>query len=151
MELMAPFVTVAFRAHMESLGHSAILARLDDPNKLAAGRETAIRISGLIEDGYFRDDTPFLCTEHPTIADIACYEELAQLRIANLFDFADFPKIVRWLDAMAELPFHEPAHRYNLELGDIRTQPNTMERFAQATESGFAALEECGVVVTLLA
>lgn len=147
MELMAPHVTIAFRELMETLGHTALLTRLDDPNKLEAGRATATLVSGLIERGYFSGDAPFLCADRVTIADLACYEELCQLRWAGLFDFAEFPKIRRWLDAMAELPFHEPAHRYNLELGDIQSEPNTIERFSAASASGFAALEECGIRV----
>lgn len=151
MELMAPHVTIAFRETMQSLGHSEVVARLDDPNKLEAGRATATKISDLIERGYFATGAPFRCGDQPTIADIACYEETAQLRFANLFEFDGFPKIRRWLDSMAELSFHEPAHRYNLELGDIRSTPNTMERFLAASESGFAALEECGVPLKRLA
>ncbi len=150
MELMAPFVTIAFREFMEGRGYSELIRRLDDPNKLEAGRATATLVSGLIERGYFAGDVGFLCTDRATIADIACYEELSQLRTANLFDFDGFPKIRRWLDEMAELPFHEPAHRYNFELGDIRSSPNTIERFMAASASGFAALEECGVRVTRL-
>ncbi len=149
-ELMAPHVTIAFREFMENRGHSELVARLDDPNKLEVGRARATQVSGLIERGYFPGAGVFLCADRATIADIACYEELSQLRIANLFDFDGFPKILRWLDEMEKLPFHEPAHRYNLELGDIRSSPNTIERFMAASDSAFAALEECGVRVTSL-
>ncbi len=150
MELMAPHVTIAFRAHLERRGLDALVARLDDPAKLETGRAAATRVADLIERGYFPGGGPYLCGDSPTIADIACYEETAQLRFANLFEFEGFAKIQRWLDAMAELPFHEPAHRYNLSLGDIRSTPNTMERFLAASEGGYAALEECGVRVTRL-
>jgi len=150
MELMAPFVTIAFREIMEGRGYSELVARLDDPNKLEAGRATATHVSDLIERGYFAGDAVFLCSDHATIADIACYEELSQVRIAKLFDFDGFPKIRRWLDEMEKLPFHEPVHRYNVELGDIQSSPNTIERFMKASASGFAALEECGVRVTNL-
>jgi len=150
MELMAPHVTIAFREFMESRGYSELVARLDDPNKLEAGRATATRVADLIERGYFPGEEAYLCADHATIADIACYEELAQLRWASLFDFEGFPKIQRWLDEMEALPFHEAAHRYNLELGDIRTKPNTIERFLAAGEVGFEALEECGMRVTTI-
>ena len=61
-------------------------------------------------------------------------------RRADLFDFDGFPKIQKWLAEMERLPFHEPAHRYNLVLGDIRTKPNTMKRFLEASIAGVAAL-----------
>jgi len=139
MELMAPFVTVAFPERMKG---TPIEPLLDDPDKLAKGRAVATRVAELIEKGFFADGASFLCAPHPTLADIACYEELAQLRWAGLFAFDGFPKIQRWLDAMEKLPFHEPAHRYNLMLGEIRTQPNTLARFLAATTAGMAALDE---------
>ncbi len=43
---------------------------------------------------------------------------------------------------MEQLPFHEPAHRYNFVLADIRTKPNTMKRFLEASVAGVAALGE---------
>ena len=40
--------------------------------------------------------------------------------------------------------FHEEAHRYNARLGDILTEPNTMERFLAASAAGQDALVELG-------
>jgi len=139
MELMAPFVTVAFPERMKG---TPVEALLDDPEKLAKGRAVATRVAGLIENGFFADGASHLCASHPTIADIACYEELAQLRWAGLFAFDGFPKLQRWLDAMEALPGHEAAHHYNLALGDVCTEPNTIERFMAAMTAGMAALEE---------
>jgi glutathione S-transferase len=139
MELMAPFVTVAFPERMKG---TPIEPRLSDPNKLENGRDSVRHVAGLIERGCFRDGATHLCTSHATIADIACYEELAQLRWANLFDFNGFPKIQRWLGEMEQLPGHERAHRYNTVLGDVRTEENTMERFLEANVAGVAALDE---------
>lgn len=163
LKLMAPHVTIAFpgfaervgaggdgsdnadRGMDESLSESIRLA-LAAPDKLERGQATLGKVAGMIETGYLRGDSAFLAgTPGATIADIACYEELAQLRWANLFDFAGYPKLTRWLSAMAELPFHEPAHRYNVVLGDIQTEANTMERFLEASAAGVAALEELGI------
>jgi glutathione S-transferase len=155
--LMAPHVTVAFYDLMKSLatsrpsGSSDLLDRINHPDKLELGGEVVAGIAGLLENGYFYDGSSFLCTGHATIADIACYEELGQLCFSDLFDFEGFPKVRRWLDAMRELPFHEQAHRYNSTLGDIRTEPNTAERFLNAGSAGLAGLEECGVKVSSLA
>lgn len=146
-ELMAPHVTVAFLDFLEARGiekASPLVQRATDPAKLERGQTAVREILRLIELGYFRE-TSCLCTEEPSIADIACYEELAQLRWAHLFDFEEFPKLNHWLDVMADLPRHETAHRYNSTLGDIATQPNTIERFLGANAAAVEALAAAGV------
>ncbi len=137
LELMAPFVTVAFAERMKG---TPIESRISDPNKLENGRSCVRHVADLIERGFFQDGSTHLCTSHATIADIACYEELAQLRWAALFDFEGFPKIQRWFGEMEQLPFHDPAHRYNTVLGDIRTEENTLKRFLEASAAGVIAL-----------
>jgi len=146
LELMGPHVTIAFLERLEGRSHYSRLAEMATaPNKLEVGRATARHVAGLIEAGYFRDDSAYLCAPLPTIADIACYEELAQLRWAKLFDFDDFPRLQRWLGEMAKLPFHVEAHRYNVVLGDIVSEPNTLERFIRATAACISGLQDCGV------
>jgi hypothetical protein len=114
---------------------------------LETGRQIVGKVSGMLESGYFRSSAPFLCGHAVTIADIACYEELAQLRWAGLFDFEGFASIQRWFAEMEKLPFHEEAHRYNVCLGDILTEPNTLERFLAASAAGQGALEEVGAYI----
>lgn len=147
-ELMGPHVMVALLDQMRETEHySQIVERAIAPDKLARGRKTAQHVAELIEAGYFREGARYLCTSEPTIADIACYEEVAQLRWAGLFDFEGFPKLTRWLDAMQELPFHDEVHLYNTTLGDIQSEPNTQERLASAMSACLAALAGCGVRV----
>jgi glutathione S-transferase len=142
-ELMGPHVAVAMLDRIRGRDHlSDLVERASAPDKLTRGRKTVQHVAGLIEAGYFRDGERYLCTSRPTIADIACYEEVAQLRWANLFDFGDFPKIDLWLGEMEKLPFHEQVHRYNTVLGDIRSQAPTGERLLKAIEAGFAGLAE---------
>jgi glutathione S-transferase len=155
MKLMAPHVTVAFpeliersEDGMDPMQGDALRTALREPDVLESGRRVVGKVAGMIERGYLRGDSSFLCAAHATIADVAAYEELAQLRWANLFHFEGYPELRRWLDAMAQLPFHEEAHRYNAALGDILTEPNTMERFLKANAAGVAALEERGLRVT---
>lgn len=146
--VMAPHVVVAFLDRIRKSEHWTWLATLAEaPNKLEAGRAKATSVCKLIEAAYFPDGSAYLCAPHVTIADIACYEELAQLRWANLFDFDAFPKLQGWLDQMAELPFHEVAHKYNTTLGDIRTKANTMERFLQASDAALKSLADHGICV----
>ena len=147
MELMAPHVTVAFLDYLKARGNHALAERATHPDKLARGRAAVREVLRFIELGYFRGGTAYLCADRPTIADIACYEEVAQLTWANLFDFAQFPKLREWLDAMSRLPRHDTAHHYNIVLGDIRTEPNTIERFMAALSAAATALTEAGVEV----
>jgi glutathione S-transferase len=154
LKLMGPHVTAAFRDQilarkdaMDVLQLELLQATLRDPNVLETGRAVVSKLSGLIESGYLRDGATYLCADRLTIADLAAYEDLGQLRRANLFDFNDFPRLRGWLDAMEKLPFHDAVHRYNEALGDIITTPNTMERFLKANAAGLEALGACGVRV----
>lgn len=152
LELMAPHVTVAFLEHLEAMETNAargLVERVIHPEKLERGQAAVSEIFRLIERGYFRETT-YLCTDTPSIADFACYEEIGQLRWAQLFDFAPFPKLARWLDAMAALPHHDTAHRYNIALGDIQSEPNTIARFVSANAAAVDALESAGVEITTL-
>lgn len=147
LELMAPHVMAAFLDYLKARGNHALVERATHPDKLARGRAAVREVLRFIELGYFRDGTAFLCADRPTIADIACYEEIAQLTWAKLFDFAEFPTLRGWLDAMRRLPHHDTAHRYNIVLGDICTKPNTVERFMEACDAAIEALAEAGVKV----
>ena len=147
MELMAPHVTVAFLEYLKARRNHALAERATHPDKLARGQAAVREILRFIELGYFRGGTAFLCADRPTIADVACYEEVAQLTWANLFDFAAFPTIRAWLETMRGLPHHDTAHRYNLVLGDICAQPNTIERFLEACGAATDALAKVGVEV----
>jgi glutathione S-transferase len=151
-KLMASHVTIAFGGIPDT--SKDVILRETVHNAMAAddvyehGRAVVQGVAELVEASFFRGGRDFLCSRGaPTLADIACYEELAQLRWASLFDFEDFPVLRAWLDRMAELSFHEPAHRYNFALGDIRSRPNTMERFVEANAAGVAALAELGIPV----
>ena len=146
-ELMAPHVMVAFVDYMKARGKHGLLERTTHPDKLARGQAAVRQILRFIELGYFRGGTAYLCADWPTIADIACYEEVAQLAWAGLFDFGEFPKVGKWLVAMRRLPNHDTAHCYNVVLGDILAEPNTIERFLAALNAAAAALAEAGVEV----
>lgn len=153
-KLMGAHVTIAFGGpnaagtSLDPIMVDTIVEVMESDNPLEMGQKAVAKQVAIIEGGYFFGGAPFLCgTEAPTIADIACYEELAQLRWAKLFSFENYPKIDSWLSEMAKLPHHDAAHQYNLALGDIATAPNTMERFQSATASGIEALSKLGVTM----
>lgn len=151
-KLMAPHVIVAFGATLppgnDILLRESILEARQESDPLSAGQKTIAQVAGMLDSSYFRAGAPFLCgTAVPTIADLACYGELGQLRWAGLFEFTAFPRVAAWLDEMTRLPAHDAVHAYNVALGDIASTPNTMERFSQASTAGIAALQEIGVPV----
>ena len=137
---------------MGNVGDEVFKQHVRDPNKLATGQAVVSQIASLIEESYFPDTCRYLCTEEsPTIADLACFEEVMAVNEAKLFEFSAFPKMAAWIEAMHDLPFYEPVHRYNIQLGDIREDSNTIERLASAVEAGVNALEQCNVRVSALA
>ena len=125
----------------------AAMQAFSTEDNYTAGGEIVSVVSQLLEERYFYNDSTFLCGgPQATAADIMCYAELGQFVFANLFDFSDYPKLTRWLAAMREMPFHDVIHTYNIELGDIRTTPNTFDRYWDATEKCVEALIETGLV-----
>ncbi|QIB64969.1 glutathione S-transferase family protein [Kineobactrum salinum] len=119
-------------------------------NPLQEGAEAVRAITDFLEKYHFKEGSPYVCnTESVSIADLVCYSELGQLTFANLFDFKDFPKTTRWLQAMSEVPHHEPVHAYNVALGDIVSVPNSLGRFRSANAIGFKALEQTGLVTVI--
>jgi glutathione S-transferase len=154
MKLMGPHVTIAFRERIEAREDAMDVMQIEllthalrDPDVLENGQATVATICGIIERGYLRDGATHLCGDHPTIADLAAYEDLGQLRRANLFHFEEFPRVRAWLESMDKLPYCDVVHSYNKALGDIRTTPNTLERFIQAATVGMGALGAAGVTI----
>jgi glutathione S-transferase len=153
LKLMAPHVVKPLGAALGagsnplSIFQNEMLATAfagDDP--LTDGGQVVHTITGFLEQSYFNDDSPFVCnTDAVSVADLVCYSELGQLRIANLFDFAGYPKTQRWLAEMTSIPHHDTVHAYNIHLGDIATTPNTIERFSAAADAGFAAMRATGL------
>jgi hypothetical protein len=49
---------------------------------------------------------------------------------------------------MREVPYHDAVNAYNIELGDIRTTPNTLERLTASSEKCIRAMIDTGLVST---
>lgn len=117
----------------------------DDP--FDAGGSIVSVIAKFLDDHYFYNDSVFLCGgAQATLADLICYSEIGQFTFADLFDFSPYPKLTRWLAAMREVPHHDAVNAYNIELGDIRTNPNTLERLVDASEKCIQAMVATGLV-----
>ncbi len=151
-KLMAPHVVKPLRGFTSTPLSRVMIAdtmqaawEASDP--LEAGGRAVHTIMGFLEDAYFTDGTPYVCgTEAVSLADLACYAEIGQFTFANLFDFGDYPRARRWLAAMAEVPFFEPIHAFNVTLGDIASSPNSLERMGPALDAGVKALQDTGLV-----
>ncbi len=149
--LMAPHVMKPLGATADHQSRFSVLHRevlnsaFATDNPLKEGGEVVKTIVDFLEQHYFIDRVPFVCqTEVASIADLVCYSELGQLRMAHLFDFTPYPRTLRWMDAMTGLPHHDVIHAYNIDLGDLAARPNTIERFQHASEVGFSALRSSG-------
>lgn len=148
LKLMAPHVLVAFaeppiRNATSVLDNVAIQDAMADDEKLATGQKIIRDVLGVIESNYLDRPGTFIGgLARPSIADLACYEELAQLPWAGLMQLTDYEHTSAWLDKMARLPCHAQIHRFNDVLGDIATTPPTMDRFMAAIDSGLHALTE---------
>lgn len=146
--VMKPLALPAREPNPLSLFQNDVVARAfaeDDP--YVSGGAVVERIAGFLEANYFFDGSTFLCGgERATLADLIGYSELGQFRFANLFDFSPYPRLSRWLEAMQDVPHHDTVHAYNIALGDIRTSPNTLERFMAASAKGIEALAATGLM-----
>ena len=103
--------------------------------------EVVVRSLALVEG--FLTKNAFLCGSHPTLADIAAYEELGQNQacFANVLDYSGMPHIQRWLSAMAALPMHDVAHRIFSLIGDARKLSGGMRTIARANKVAAAEIE----------
>lgn len=84
----------------------------------------------------------FMAGDTITIADLSAYGEIGQLQqqFTNLFDFAPFPNVQRWLTQMQKVPFHDEAHVVLGELGDISQEPPSMDTIRSANINAIGAI-----------
>lgn len=156
LKLMAPHVLAAFAEPpidnaTSILNNVAIATAMADEDKLASGQAIMREVLNVIEQHYLHKAGCYIGgLAQPSIADLACYEEIAQLPWANLLDLQDYPNCQAWLDNMATLPVHEAIHRYNFALGDIATTANTMPRMMAAISEGLDGLVETGFTLDLV-
>lgn len=116
---------------------------LDIPEVMrAAARATLTRGLESLERGWL-DETPFLCGDAVTIADLAAYVEIGQLQpeFTNLFDFSDLPRIRDWMARMHEIPGHDDVHVVLAEIGDISTEAPSMEKIVGANKAALKTLK----------
>ena len=96
-----------------------------------------------LEDGWLAQSR-YLTGDQLTIADMSAYVEIGQLqsKFTNVFDFAPFPNIRRWLEDMNQVAYHDEVHASLYELGDISSKAPSMETIISANKKGFVVLQE---------
>lgn len=95
-------------------------------------------------DTYPLTNHRFLAGDTVTIADLAAYVEIGQLRpeFTNVFDLSGFANVQRWLDDMAQVDSHDDAHVVLKVMGDISEEAPTMERIIDANKAALSALNK---------
>lgn len=116
---------------------------LDIPKAIQQGAQaTVARALQALEKSWLANSR-YLAADHVTIADFAAYVEIGQLQpgFTNVYDFAPFNNVQRWLDDMRRLPAHDDVHVALAELGDISEQAPSMERIRSANMRALSTLK----------
>ena len=102
-------------------------------------------ISGALAtlENYHLNKHEFLCGDHLTLADIAAYAEIGQVKPAftNVFDLTPFPRVCAWLKRMEAVEGHDVVHTPLSELGDISKEAPTMEAIKNANVLALKAIK----------
>ena len=93
--------------------------------------------------------TRYLAADHLTLADFAAYSEIGQLQagFTNLFDFAPYPNVSRWLADMHAVKGHELATQVLRNLGDLSAGAPELSALRDANVRAIGALREQGAVL----
>lgn len=93
-------------------------------------------------DTYLLAHQKFLASDQLTIADLAAYVEIGQLRpeFTNVFDMAAYTHVQRWLDDMTQVDSHDVVHVALSEMGDISAEAPSMDKIRDANKKALSAL-----------
>ena len=84
--------------------------------------------------------------DHPTIADILAYGEVAAITMTNLWDVnaEDYPTLQAWLTHMSQLPHHDAVHQSLTTLGDLSTNGAALDskQLGAATKAGMQGISQ---------
>lgn len=107
-----------------------------------AARTTLTSALRTLDSGWLAQSR-FLTGAQLTLADFAAYVEIGQLQpeFTNLFDFAPYPNVQRWLAEMKQIDSHDDVHVVLTELGDISIEPPSMDRIKLANKRALGALK----------
>lgn len=115
---------------------------IPEATQLAARATLARALQTL--DSNLLSHSRYLTGSQLTLADFAAYVEIGQLQpcFMNLYDFAPFPNVRRWLGEMKKVDAHDDVHTVLVGLGAIDTEPPSMERMKSANKAALGVLRE---------
>ncbi len=107
-----------------------------------AARATLTNALRAMESGWL-EKSRYLTGARLTLADFAAYVEIGQLQpgFTNVFDFAPFPRVRRWMEDMKQVDGHDDVHVVLAELGDISIEPPTMDAIKSANKNALGVLK----------
>ena len=116
---------------------------LDIPAAMQEGAKRSLSKALRTLNEYYLADNQFLFGDRVSIADLAAYVEIGQLRpeFTNVFDMSDYPNVMAWLNAMQMVKGHDAVHVALSELGDISVDAPDMEAIKRANFAAVAALK----------
>lgn len=103
---------------------------------------TLTRALEAIESGWLAS-SPYLVGERPTLADMAAYVEIGQLRpeFTKVYDFEPFPNVRTWLERMASIEGHDDVHVVLADIGDISAEAPSMDTIRNANKRALSVLK----------
>jgi len=106
-------------------------------------KERAAKVLTHLETGWLNSSQDFIAGgNQPSIADLLCYEEIAQLSMTGLVDLMAYPSIQAWVQRMQQVPYHAEVHAALVTLGNL-AEPNATsmsDRLRAANKVGLGAL-----------
>jgi glutathione S-transferase len=107
-----------------------------------AAQATLARALTAIDTGWLANSR-FLAGDALSLADFAAYVEIGQLQpgFTNVYDFAPYPNVQRWLETMKGVDGHDTVHEVLAKLGDISHEAPTMDTIRDANKSALRALK----------
>ena len=95
-----------------------------------------------MEDGWLKNSN-YLAGDHVSLADLAAYVDIAQLKpkFTNLFDFDPFPNVSRWMHSLEQFGMHDEAHAGLAHLGDISQNSPDKQAIKAANKYGYDVIK----------
>ncbi len=108
-----------------------------------AAKATLTRALQTLETGWLTQSR-YLTGDQLTLADMAAYVEIGQLQpqFTNIYDFEPFPNVRRWLADMTLIDGHDDVHVVLAELGDISTEPPSIDTIRNANKRALKVIQE---------
>ena len=107
--IFRPLLNAKFSSPPIELSAEAKLELVEKAKKIAKRFEVVFLTKSPYVNGF----------NHPTIADLLAYVEIAQLEQIHFLDYSDMPILSKWLERMRHIKGHDDVHRTVMKLGEV--------------------------------